>query len=87
MGAGGHLKVLNRPENQHYGCYGAPRVPYTPRKYAQSTGNQILAAIPRIFFQLPLSSEIAQFENFARLDPAELKPIVVERWSLSVVYL
>ena len=44
-------------------------------------------AIPRIFFQLPLSSEIAQFENFARLDPAELKPVVVERWSLSVVYL
>ena len=24
MGAGGHLKVFNRPENQHYGCYGPP---------------------------------------------------------------
>ena len=67
MGAGGHLKVLNRPENQHYGCYGPPRVPYTPRKYAQTTGNQILrTSYTADFFQLPLSSEIAQFENFAR---------------------
>ena len=37
-----HYKVLNRPENQGYGCYGAPRVSYAPRKYAESTGNPIL---------------------------------------------
>ena len=44
-------------------------------------------AIPRIFFQLPLSSEIDQFEILPGLDPAEPKPSVVERCSLSVVSL
>ena len=37
-----HYKVLNRPGNQRYDCYGASRVPYAPRKYAESTGNAIL---------------------------------------------
>ena len=70
MGAGGHYKVLNRPKNQRYGCYGASRVPYAPRKYAESTGNGILwTSYTADFFQLLLSLEIGQFENLSSISP------------------
>ena len=49
-----HYKVLNRPENQRYGCYGDSRVPYAPRKYVESTGNEILwTSYTADFFSTP----------------------------------
>ena len=70
MGAGGVLKVLNRPGNQHYGCYGPLECP-TPRESMRNRQEIrfYALAILRIFFQLPLSLEIGPFENLSAISP------------------